>query len=50
MNDFLDAWPGCDLIVNASSGVPIKKGAVKAIGAAAPVGKSKEKKIKQEAS
>ena len=39
---------GCDLIVGASSGVPIKKGAVEAIGAATPIGKDKEKKIKQE--
>ena len=32
-----------------ASGVPIKKGVVKAIGAATPVGKGKQKKIKQEA-
>ena len=35
--------------MGASFGVPIKKGVVKAIGAATPVGKGKEKKIKQEA-
>ena len=45
-NDFPDAWSGCDLIVGASSGVPIKRGVVKAIGVATPVGKGKEKKIK----
>ncbi|XP_065625328.1 peroxidase 64 [Quercus suber] len=33
-NDFLDAWSGCDLIVGSSSGTPIKKGVVEAIGAA----------------
>ena len=49
VNDFPDAWSGCDLIVGASSGVPIKRGVVKAIGVATPVGKGKEKKIKQEA-
>ena len=35
--------------MGASSSVPIKRGVVKAIGAATPVGKGKEKKIKQEA-
>ena len=35
--------------MSASSGVPIKRGVVEAIGAATPVGKGKEKKIKQEA-
>ena len=44
--DFLGTWSGCDLIVGTSSGVPIKKGAVEAIGAATPIGKGKEKKIK----
>ena len=48
-NDFPDAWSGCDLIVGASSGVPTKRGMVEAIGVATPVGKVKEKKIKQEA-
>ena len=48
-NDFLSAWLGCDLILGASFGVPIKRGAVKAIDVATPVGKVKEKKIKQEA-
>ena len=47
-NDFPDSWSRCDLIVG-SSGVPIKKGMVEAIGAATPIGKGKEKKIKQEA-
>ena len=35
--------------MSASSGGPIKRGVVEAIGAATPVGKGKEKKIKQEA-
>ena len=47
-NDFPDAWSGFDLIVGTSFGVLIKKGVVEAIGAATPVGKCKEKKIKQE--
>ena len=47
-NDFPDAWLGCDLIVGASSSVPIKRGVVEAIGAVTPVGNGKEKKIKQE--
>jgi len=33
-NDFLDAWSRCDLIVGTSSGLPIKRGVVKAIGVA----------------
>ena len=48
-NDFPDAWPRCNFIVSAFSGVPIKRGAIKAIGAATPMGKGKEKEIKQEA-
>ena len=44
-NNFLDSWLGCDLIVG-SSGMPIKKGMVEAIGVATLVGKGKEKKIK----
>ena len=39
----------CDLIVGSSSSVPIKKGLFKEIGAATPLGKGKEKKIKKEA-
>jgi len=35
--------------VGTSSGVPIKRGVMEAISAATPVGKGKEKKIKQEA-
>ena len=35
--------------MGSSYGVPIKRGVVEAIGAATLVGKSKEKKIKQEA-
>ena len=46
--DFLEAWSGCNLIVGASAGVPIKKGAVKVISAGTPVGMSREKVIKQE--
>ena len=46
--DFPKTWSGCDLIIGTSSGVPIKRGAVKAIGVATPVGKGKEKRIKQE--
>ena len=41
-NDFPNAWSGCDLIVSTSSGVPIKRGVVEAIGAATLVGKGKE--------
>ena len=46
--DFPKTWLGCDLIIGASSGVPIKRGAVEAIGATTPIGKGKDKKIKQE--
>ena len=46
--DFPKAWSRCDLIVGTSSGVLIKRGAVEAIGVATPIGKGKEKKIKQE--
>ena len=48
-HDFPETWSGLDLIVSAFSGVPIKRGAVKAIGAATPIGKGKEKNIKQKA-
>jgi len=44
--DFPKTWSRCDLIVGAFSGVPIKRGAVKAIGAATPIGKGREKRIK----
>ena len=47
-NDFPTSWPGCNLIVDFPSGVPIKNGVVKKISAITPVGKSKEKKIKKE--
>ena len=43
---FFYAWLGCDLIVGTSSGEPIKRGVVEAIGASTPVCKGKEKKIK----
>ena len=46
--DFPKTWSGCDLIVGTSFGVPIKRGAIGAIGATTPVGKGKEKRIKQE--
>ena len=46
--DFPETWSGCDLIIGTSSGVPIKREAVKAIGVASLIGKDKEKKIKQE--
>ena len=46
--DFPKTWSRCDLIVGAFSGVPIKRGAVKAIGAVTPIGKGREKRIKQE--
>ena len=46
--DFLETWPRCDLIFCTSFGVPFKRGAVETIGAATPVGKGKEKRIKQE--
>ena len=48
-NDFPDTWSRCDLIVGSSFDVPIKRGVVEAIGVVTPVGKGKEKKIKQEA-
>ena len=43
---FPETWSGCDLIVGTSFGVPIKRGAVEAVGAATPIGKGKEKRIK----
>ena len=46
VQDFPEAWSGCDLIVSTSSSVPIKRGAVEAIGATTLIGKGKEKKIK----
>ena len=48
MQDFPKVWSRCDLIVGASAGVPIKKGAVEVISAGTLVGISKEKAIKQE--
>ena len=47
-NDFPTSWPRCDLIVGSPSSVPIKKRVVEEIGAATPIGKGKEKKIKKE--
>ena len=44
--DFPEVWSGCDLIVCASAGVPIKKGAVEFISVGTPIGMSKEKAIK----
>ena len=46
--DFLETWLGCDRIIGASTGVPIKKGAVEAICAGTSVDMSKERAIKQE--
>ena len=43
---FPEIWSGCDLIVGASSSMPIKRGAVEAISATTPIGKGKENKIK----
>ena len=48
-HDFPKTWSRCDLIIGTFSSVPIKRGVVEAIGAATPIGNSKEKKIKQEA-
>ena len=47
-NDFPVSWPECDLIVGSYSGLTIKKGVVKEISAATPVGNGKEKKTKKE--
>ena len=46
-NDFPTSSLECDLIVDSSSGVPIKKRVIKEIGVATPIGKGKEKKIKR---
>ena len=46
--DFPKTWSGCDLINGISSEVPIKRGAIEAIGAVTPTSKGKEKRIKQE--
>ena len=46
--DFLETWSGCDLIIGTSSRVPIKRATIEAIGAAIPISKGKEKRIKQE--
>ena len=48
VQNFPEVWSGCDLIVGASAGVPIKKGAVEVISAGTPIGMSKERAIKQE--
>ena len=48
VQDFPETWLGCDHIVGTSYGVPIKRGAVEAIGVATPIGKGAKKKIKQE--
>ena len=47
-HDYSETWLGCDLIVGASFGMPIKREAVEVIDAATSIGKGKEKKIKQE--
>ena len=46
VQDFPETWLGCDHIVGTSYGVPIKRGAVEAIGVATPIGKGAKKKIK----
>ena len=46
IQDFPEVWSGCDLIIGAFAGVPIKKGAVEVISASTPVGMSKERAIK----
>ena len=46
--DFPEVWSGCNLIVGATAGVPIKKGVMEVISAGIPVGMSKERAIKQE--
>ena len=46
--DFPETWSSCYLIIGTSSGVPMKRGAIEAIGAATPASKGKEKRIKQE--
>ena len=44
VHDFLETWSGFDLIIGASSGAPIKRGAVEAIGAATPISKVRIKR------
>ena len=44
--DLPEVWSGCDFIVGASAGVPIKKGAMEAISAGTSVSMSKERAIK----
>ena len=46
--DFPEVWSGCNLIVGATAGVPIKKGAVKAINVGNSIDIRKERAIKQE--
>ena len=48
-NNFPTYWPGSDLIVGSSTGMPIKRGVVEEIGATTPISKGKEKKVKKEA-
>ena len=45
--DFPETWLGYSLIVGASSGVPIKKGAVETIGAATAPSKGKDVRLKK---
>lgn len=42
------SWLGSDLIAYFSSSMPIKRGVIEEIGAATPIGKGKDKKIKKE--
>ena len=43
--DLPEVWSGCDFIVGASAGVPIKKGAMEVISSGTPVGISIEKQL-----
>ena len=49
-SDFPASWPGSDLVVGSSTGVPIKRGVIEEISAATSTGKGKEKKFKKETS
>ena len=46
-NDFPPFWPGNELIIGSSLGVPTRKRADAEIGSATPLGKGKEKKGKK---
>ena len=46
-NDFPPFWPGNELVIGSSLGVPTRKRVVEEIGSATPLGKGKEKKGKK---